>query len=47
MSIKIENIGPLINKIIQEKDIQNIPDAQEAIKDMFENNGFFLPEEEK
>lgn len=35
MSRKVKNINPLVQKIFQENDIQNIADAQSLMKDMF------------
>ncbi len=37
MSRKAKNINPLVKKIFQENDIQNIADAQSLMKDMFKD----------
>jgi transposase-like protein len=37
MSRKVKNVNPLVKKIFQENDIQNIADAQSLMKDMFKD----------
>ena len=37
MSKKAKNVNPLVRKIFQENDIQNIADAQSLMKDMFKD----------
>ncbi|GLI54512.1 hypothetical protein PM10SUCC1_00270 [Propionigenium maris DSM 9537] len=37
MSRKAKNVNPLVKKIFQENDIQNIADAQSLMKDMFKD----------
>ncbi len=37
MSRKVKNINPLVKKIFQENDIQNIAEAQSIMKDMFKD----------
>ncbi len=37
MSRKAKNVNPLVKKIFQENDIQNIADAQSPMKDMFKD----------
>ena len=37
MSRKVKNMNPLVKKIFQENDIQNIADAQDLMKEMFKD----------
>ncbi len=37
MSRKVKRVNPLVKKIFQENDIQNIADAQSLMKDMFKD----------
>jgi len=46
MSRKVKKVNPLVKKIFQENNIQNIADVKELMKDMFKDMGSLMLEAE-